>query len=496
MSRTPNFKLSYPLGVQVPQVKNHWARGTPGDGGGSSSGRGVATMVFSHIVHRDSLSIPSTTNSTSDTCRLGARPPSAKHLVGVVGPGSSDVTIQVQNLLQLFSIPQVVILPPSRDLSDKSRFSYFLRVVPSDYYQAQVMIDIVRHYNWTYVSAVHTHGCESERNPRGGGGEEVVLLVVLDVKRRMSVCLSVCLYGSRDGVKRGKCHDAREKRRGKEMGNYGQSGMAAFRELAEQNNICIAKEDSVLSNAEDESFDNVIQQLLEDLRANVVVCFCEGMTVRNLLRAAQRHNVTSRFLFIGSDGWADRSDVVAGLEETAVGGLSVKIQSSYVTKFDRHYFDLHQKTIPVIPGSGSSGRIGAESLREGYKQDTKMAFVIKAINTMAWGLHLMQQDMCRPNQGLCPAMLPINGSLFREYLMNVTFSFMGETVTFDSKGDPPGRYDIMNYQRLENGSFDYVRVGQWDNGTLLVQEEKVVFNKGVTPPISVCSEPCLYNEYK
>lgn len=58
------------------------------------------------------------------------------------------------------------------------------------------------------------------------------------------------------------------------------------------------------------------------------------------------------------------------------------------------------------------------------------------------------------------------------------------------------RYDIMNYQRLENGSFDYVRVGQWDNGTLLVQEEKVIFNKGATPPTSVCSEPCLYNEYK
>lgn len=46
----------------------------------------------------------------------------------------------------------------------------------------------------------------------------------------------------------------------------------------------------------------VILQLLEDLRANVVVCFCEGMTVRNLLKAAQRNNVTSRFLFIGRWG--------------------------------------------------------------------------------------------------------------------------------------------------------------------------------------------------
>ncbi|GLH00641.1 Uncharacterized protein GBIM_06962, partial [Gryllus bimaculatus] len=77
-------------------------------------------------------------------------------LVGVVGPASSSVAIQVQNLLQLFQIPQVGYSTTSKDLSDKSRFNYFLRVVPSDYYQAQVMVDLVRRFNWTYVSAVNT----------------------------------------------------------------------------------------------------------------------------------------------------------------------------------------------------------------------------------------------------------------------------------------------------------------------------------------------------
>ncbi|XP_069186198.1 uncharacterized protein [Procambarus clarkii] len=405
---------------------------------------------------RDSLASPiGSTNSTQrpDACKSTT---TSKRLVGVVGPGSSDVTIQVQNLLQLFGIPQVGYSATSRDLSDKSRFSYFMRVVPSDYYQAQVMVDIVRHYNWTYVSAVHTDG------------------------------------------------------------NYGQSGMTAFRELAESNNICIAKEDSVLSNAEDEAFDMVIEQLREDQRANVVVCFCEGMTVRNLLLAAQRNNVTSRFLFIGSDGWADRSDVVAGLEEAAVGGLSIKINSSYVAEFDDHYFQLHPETNDrnpwfrefwqnrfncSLPGQEEIVSLprcsGEESLRKGYKQDTKMAFVMKAIYTMAWGLHNMQRDLCPGTQGLCDAMLPINGSLYREYLMNVTFTYMNESVTFDLRGDPPGRYDIMNYQRLENGSFDYIPIGTWDNGTLVVHEELVIFNStDGLPPTSVCSEPCSYNEFK
>lgn len=36
----------------------------------------------------------------------------------------------------------------------------------------------------------------------------------------------------------------------------------------------------------------------------------------------------------------------------------------------------------------------------------------------------------------------------QEYLMNVTFTFLGETVTFDSRGDPPGRLVSPHLQYL------------------------------------------------
>lgn len=77
-------------------------------------------------------------------------------LIGIAGPASSSIALQVQNLLQLFSIPQIGYSTTSKDLSDKARFSTFMRVVPSDYYQAQVMIDIVKSNNWTYIHTVHT----------------------------------------------------------------------------------------------------------------------------------------------------------------------------------------------------------------------------------------------------------------------------------------------------------------------------------------------------
>lgn len=43
-----------------------------------------------------------------------------------------------------------------------------------------------------------------------------------------------------------------------------------------------------------------------------------------------------------------------------------------------------------------------------------MGFVIKATYAMAWALHHLQQSVCGPgSSGLCPAMLPVDGSLLR-----------------------------------------------------------------------------------
>lgn len=40
----------------------------------------------------------------------------------------------------------------------QSLYKYFMRVVPSDMQQARAMVDIVKRYGWSYVSAIHTEG--------------------------------------------------------------------------------------------------------------------------------------------------------------------------------------------------------------------------------------------------------------------------------------------------------------------------------------------------
>lgn len=83
---------------------------------------------------------------------------SKRPIAGLIGPGSSTVTIQVQNLVSLFNIPQIGYSATSKDLSDKGLYQYFMRVVPSDKLQARALIDIVQSYNWTYISTVYTEG--------------------------------------------------------------------------------------------------------------------------------------------------------------------------------------------------------------------------------------------------------------------------------------------------------------------------------------------------
>lgn len=87
------------------------------------------------------------------------------------------------------------------------------------------------------------------------------------------------------------------------IGNYGESGMEAFKELASQEGLCIAHSDKIYSNAGEKHFDRLLRKLRERLpKARVVVCFCEGMTVRGLLMAMRRLGVFGEFLVIGRYG--------------------------------------------------------------------------------------------------------------------------------------------------------------------------------------------------
>uniref|UniRef100_A0A3B5LY24 Metabotropic glutamate receptor 5 n=1 Tax=Xiphophorus couchianus TaxID=32473 RepID=A0A3B5LY24_9TELE len=378
-----------------------------------------------------------------------------KPIVGLIGPGSSSVAIQVQNLLQLFNIPQIAYSATSMDLSDKSLYKYFMRVVPSDMQQARAMVDIVKRYNWSYVSAIHTEG------------------------------------------------------------NYGESGMEAFKDMAAKEGICIAHSDKIYSNAGEQNFDKLLQKLMAHLpKARVVACFCEGMTVRGILMAMRRKRLVGELLLVGSDGWADRYDVTDAYQMEAAGGITIKLKSAHVNWFDDYYLNLKpdsnlrnpwfpefwqhrfQCRLRGHPQESPKYNRTCKSLRQQYAQDTKMGFVINAIYSMAYGLHAMQQTLCPGYKGLCENMRPVDGRKLLDYLMRTNFTGVsGEVIHFDQNGDSPGRYEIMNFKQIGVGQYAYIHVGSWDQGGLKMNDEEIWSNSSEIIQ-SVCSEPCQKAQIK
>uniref|UniRef100_A0A670YS84 Glutamate metabotropic receptor 2 n=1 Tax=Pseudonaja textilis TaxID=8673 RepID=A0A670YS84_PSETE len=333
-------------------------------------------------------------------------------ITGVIGGSYSDVSIQVANLLRLFQIPQISYASTSAKLSDKSRYDYFARTVPPDFYQAKAMSEILRYFNWTYVSTVASEG------------------------------------------------------------DYGETGIEAFEQQARARNICIATSEKVGRSMNKKTFDGVIKALMQKPSARVVVLFTRSEDARELLAAAQRINVS--FTWVASDGWGALESVVAGSEPIADGAITIELASYPVQEFAVYFQNLNLHNNSRNPWfqefwehkfqcSFHSQNCSHFSLKSGqFEQESKIMFVVNAVYAMAHALHNMHQALCPNATKLCDSMKPVNGKRFyKDFMLNVTFDApfrppldTKSMVRFDQCGDGIGRYNIFNYQRA-NGRYRY-----------------------------------------
>ena len=208
--------------------------------------------------------IPSSRESDScceydNTTCPGDKPP----IIGVVGAQRSSSSVQAAILLGLYHIPQVSYLSTSDELSNNLRYPYFLRTVGPDSYQVSAVVDILLHYQWTYVSFINSDD------------------------------------------------------------TYGKSAQQRFNSLAAENDICIGITRTISLFADDDSYDEVIEELLDiqgNSHAAVVILFVQLEMAQNIFSAAARLEAQRRFIWIGSDGWGNYGeDATAGNEEVALG---------------------------------------------------------------------------------------------------------------------------------------------------------------------------------
>ena len=150
--------------------------------------------------------------------------PSSIYFAGVVGEMYSKVSKTLATFLQPWNIPLVSPASTSVGLSDKSRYKYFARTVPSDKFQNRVIVDILKKLNWTLISTIFSKTSFPD-------------------------------------------------------------GIGEFKTLAEEKGICNSVVESIPSNPTYEDFENVVCTILKQDNVNVVVLFTNVENTKGLLNA-------------------------------------------------------------------------------------------------------------------------------------------------------------------------------------------------------------------
>ncbi|XP_059509402.1 metabotropic glutamate receptor 4-like isoform X4 [Stegostoma tigrinum] len=327
-------------------------------------------------------------DSTDVKCMSGGPPIITKpeRVVAVIGASASSVSIMVANILRLFKIPQISYASTAPELSDNSRYDFFSRVVPSDTFQTQAMVDIVKALRWNYVSTLASEG------------------------------------------------------------SYGESGVEAFiQKSREDGGVCVAQSLKIPRDPKRAEFDKIIKRLLETPNARGVIIFANEDDIRHVLEATKRANQTGHFLWVGSDSWGSKVAPVLQQEDVAVGAVTILPRRVSVQGFDRYFksrtLENNRRNIWFAEfweanfkcklsrhgfkrGSHVKKCTGLERIgrNNSYEQEGKVLFVIDAVYAMAHALHNMHKDLCRGHVGLCSKMNPIDGKVLLEYIRKVNFS--------------------------------------------------------------------------
>uniref|UniRef100_A0A8C4TP11 Extracellular calcium-sensing receptor-like n=1 Tax=Erpetoichthys calabaricus TaxID=27687 RepID=A0A8C4TP11_ERPCA len=102
------------------------------------------------VALRAAVSLISGHNSISTGYGCTGPPP----VLAVIGDPGSTHSIVISRILSLFQMPLVSYYATCSCLSNKQEYPTFFRTIPSDTFQVKAVIQIIKHYGWTWVGAI------------------------------------------------------------------------------------------------------------------------------------------------------------------------------------------------------------------------------------------------------------------------------------------------------------------------------------------------------
>uniref|UniRef100_A0A8C5BKA6 Extracellular calcium-sensing receptor-like n=2 Tax=Gadus morhua TaxID=8049 RepID=A0A8C5BKA6_GADMO len=401
-------------------------------------------------------------NGNEETASMSERPCSGS-VPAIIGVTSSSPCMAISTVIGPFHTPLVSHFATCACLSDKIKYPSFLRTIPSDYYQSRALAQMVKHFGWTWVGAIRSND------------------------------------------------------------DYGNNGMAIFKDTATQLGICLEYSLPFVRTDPPEQKQKIIETI-KGSTSKVIIAFLNHMDMEVLIEEFAHHNLKGH-QWVGTEGWISDSQIaIAKGNYILEGSIGLAIRKAHVT-------GLREFMLDVKPLNSSGNKLftefwetafgcifnnikaagenrehctGHEDLRGIKNSFNDMSLmpifnnVYKAVYAVAHTLHniLGCEEMCSNT-------IASDQQVILKRLKEIMFETKeGEEVYFNEYGDPAAKYDIINWQPKKDGSVEFVTIGLYDASK---PEEKQLnldnltftwANNSKQVPISVCSGTCALGTRK
>ncbi|XP_075434379.1 extracellular calcium-sensing receptor-like [Ascaphus truei] len=398
------------------------------------------------------------------SCREG--PP----LPAIIGHSTSTYSILMAHILGLYRYPQISIYSTSSFLSDRTQFPSFFRSVPSDVFQSKGLAQLVLYFGWTWVGLVAL-------------GDD-----------------------------------------------YGQQGIKVIKQEILKAGACVAFTEYIITNRLVKNATH-LTRVIRESTAKAILVFSQDIDMIPLLDEMLRQNVTGK-IFVASEAWSI-SNILSVDKYFAIlsGSIGFTFHSSKIAGF-RGYLNsvrpfntpgeiwskifweetfgckfLDQRNLTSSSDITAKLCTGNEDLESIQNSNNDVSIlrgpynIYTTIYIIAKSLHDLQtcQEKRGPfYNGSCADIQSFKPWQLLHYIQNVRVRLSnGREVFFDTNGDPPAVYDIVNWQLGADGMMRHVTVGSYDTtasdgNTFNINESALMWASGRRQiPRSICSQSCV-----